>query len=78
MLSFLGRTGLRTLKDERPLSIEVDVVACGVVDPPGVVDPVHLRSPDVAASRSCLVAPNDFGLAGFQTADGLGACDADV
>lgn len=69
---------IQTLEDERPLSIEIDVVACGVVDPPGIVDPVHLRSPDVAASRSGLVRPDHFGLASLETADGFGACDADV
>ena len=69
---------VRTFEDERPLSIEVNVVTCGVVDPPRIVDPVHLRSPDITASRSCLVGPDDFGLAGLQTADGFGTCDADV
>ena len=69
---------VRTFEDERPLSVEIDVVACGVVDPPCVIDPVDFRSPDVAASRSCLVGPDDFGLAGLQTADGFGTCDADV
>lgn len=78
LCSVAARVERRTFEDERPLSVEVDVVTCGVVDPPRIVDPVHLRSPDVAASRSCLVGPDDFGLAGLQAADGFGTCDADV
>jgi len=70
--------GLQTFQDERLLSVKINVVARSVVDPPRVIDPVHLRSPHVTASRRCLVAPDDFGLAGLQAADGFGACDADV
>ena len=74
----LLRRILRTLEDVRLLPVEVDIVACGVVDPPRVVDPVHLWCPDVAASRSCLVAPDDFGLSVLESTNGLGACDSDV
>lgn len=76
--SLCGSKDKRTLQDEGSLSIEVDVVACCVVDPPRVVDPVHFGRPDVAATGSCLVGPDDFGLSGLQAADGLGSCDADV
>ena len=78
LCSVVDRVEVRTFEDERPLSIEVNVVTCGVVDPPRIVDPVHLRSPDITASRSCLVGPDDFGLASLQAADGFGTCDADV
>lgn len=60
------------------MAIEIDVVACCVVDPPRIVDPVHFGRPDVAATGSCLVGPDDFRLSGLQTADGLGSCEADV
>lgn len=75
---FFDGYGLRTLENKRPLSIQIDVITCSVVDPPRVIDPVHFRSPDIAASRGCRVAPDDFGLAGLEASDGFGACDADV
>ena len=77
-LSISARLRLRTFENERPLPIKIDIIACSVIDPPGVIDPVYLRSPDVAASRSCRIAPDDFGLAGLEASDGFGACDADV